>query len=830
MTYNLLNSQPTAIKAFSLDSWISWRVRRTYAFFVTVFFSILLLLSLAVMFASAFLPEDFLVTISKFETILYGATLVLFGLWLDIVAIEFYYRSNLNHVRLFQKNDTTYYASIESLRMVSYTKTPLIGTIQLSRFADLFSKTNFGKVFFLRLGLSSRDAMAWVNGARDEDVLPSDILFKTALNNVDRRAAITIRVGDMLVALLTHDKALRDFLFKNKIKDEDAIEAAFWVEHAFNEEGRRSVWWSKDMLLRFPSLIRDLGYGYTFTLDTYSNEVISSRSLLEREARTQEIKSVQDILARSYEANVLLVGDEGSGRHTIVEGLAESIHVGRSAPELWDKRVIILDEAGLVASTKDIGNYEEVILKIFLDSIKAGNIILVINNLPALIESAHELGVDILNVIEPFLSRADLQVIALATRSTYHKHLESNEKVARLFEKFEVEEPKPARTIRMLEDVLITLEATTGHIFTYQALRRAEELARRFITEGAMPKKAIDLLDGAGAVAGKSPTLITAKDIDAVVNKRTKIPTLDAEGEEKEKLLNLEKILHQRIVGQEHAISAVSNALRRARSGLREGDRPLGTFLFLGPTGVGKTETAKTLAEVYFGDVESMIRFDMSEYQGDEGIQKLIGSAEHEEPGILASRLRERPFSLLLFDEFEKASSEVVNLFLQILDEGRFTDAGGREVSARESMIIMTSNAGSNAIWDMLKANKTTEQIQSETIEAVRAEGSFPPELLNRFDSMIVYHPLTKEELTKVALILLSELGERLKEKDINFEPTEDLAARVVEIGYDKTFGARPMRRAIQDHVEQVIAKKILSGELKRGDTFIFDPKEITQL
>jgi len=345
-----------------------------------------------------------------------------------------------------------------------------------------------------------------------------------------------------------------------------------------------------------------------------------------------------------------------------------------------------------------------------------------------------------------------------------------------------------------------------------------------------MPEKAIDLLEQAASATPANQVVITPADIDMVVEKKTHIPTTIAEPEERSKLLHLEEFLEARVIGQSRAMHAVADALRRARSGLRAGTRPVGSFLFLGPTGVGKTETAKALAANYFGGEDAMFRFDMSEYQGADGIEKLIGSRDAHDPGILTSRLREKPFSLLLFDEFEKASREVHNLFLQILDEGLFSDGAGKRVSARETMIIVTSNAGANIIWDLLKEGREVADIEGRVIDAIRRERIFAPELLNRFDATIVYRPLDKAELARVAMLLLQDLTARLQKQEIIFEPTPELAAKVVEIGYDPTFGARPMRRAVADRVEQVIAKKILEGTLKRGDTFRFSVEDIAHL
>jgi len=375
------------------------------------------------------------------------------------------------------------------------------------------------------------------------------------------------------------------------------------------------------------------------------------------------------------------------------------------------------------------------------------------------------------------------------------------------------------------------LEKTHAVFITYPALVSAANLADRYITDGAMPEKAIDVLERAVTEAvNAGDRFVTKQHAERAVEERTHIPVEKASGEEAKKLLNIEEALHQRVIGQHAAITAVANALRRARTGLHAGKRPIGSFLFLGPTGVGKTETAKALAQIYFGAEDAMMRFDMSEFQGPEGVNKLIGSFETSTPGALANALRSKPFSLLLFDEFEKSSQDVVNLFLQILEEGFFSDARGKRVSVRDAIIIATSNAGSNLIWDMVQQGKDVVALQKEVIDAIRQQGMFTPEILNRFDAIVVFEPLDKEKLREVAKLLLEELARNLKKQEIELVITEELIAKVVEMGYDPVMGARPMRRAIADRVEQIIARKLLEGTLQRGGTLQFTSEEISKL
>ncbi|MSR76071.1 MAG: ATP-dependent Clp protease ATP-binding subunit [Candidatus Ryanbacteria bacterium] len=751
-----------------------------------------------------------------------GMGLIAFSFFFFFGFLEFYYRTALTG-EMVSIGSGRIKVSSEILRLWALMPRGPDDKLSFREWWRALADTDAFHLLLFRLGIARGDFDAW---------------FKIYQTSNAPQATIEAIVGEshalsvarVLVFAIDADTSFAEFLFAHEVKREDLEGAALWVEAEFEEEYARTRWWSRARLARIPGIGKDLGYGYTWTLNQYSHDLSYGTTHFAREARKDEIERVEEVLARNAQANVLLVGEEGSGKHAVLEGLAEWIRTGHAHPALEHKRVVFFDSSSVVAGAQTKGAFESLMIQMFNEAVGAGNILLVIENFPSFIASAHELGVDVVTLLEPYMAGSAIQIVALSDTDSFHRDLESNGKIMKLFEKVTLEEPTRERTLGMLQDALGVIEPHTRKFFTYPALLRAYELADRFITTGAMPEKAIDLLQQAASAVPTDRIVIMPSDIDTVVEKKTHIPTTIAEPEERSKLLHLEELIGARVIGQARAVHAVSDALRRARSGLRASTRPVGSFLFLGPTGVGKTETAKALAFTYFGGEESMFRFDMSEYQGVDGIEKLIGSRDAHDPGILVSRLREKPFSLLLFDEFEKASHEVHNLFLQILDEGLFSDGAGKKVSARETMIIATSNAGANIIWDLLKEGKELADIEGRVIDAIRRERIFSPELLNRFDATIVYRPLDKSELTQVAMLLLQDLMKRLQKQEIIFEPTPELAARVVEIGYDPTFGARPMRRAIADRVEQVIAKKILEGKLKRGDTFRFSAEDIAGL
>ncbi|OGE88255.1 MAG: hypothetical protein A2722_01735 [Candidatus Doudnabacteria bacterium RIFCSPHIGHO2_01_FULL_50_11] len=380
--------------------------------------------------------------------------------------------------------------------------------------------------------------------------------------------------------------------------------------------------------------------------------------------------------------------------------------------------------------------------------------------------------------------------------------------------------------MEMLKEVVPQIETHNQVLILYQSMRSAVQLADRYIKTVPFPEKAIDLLQEAAVYAqtkGRS-SVVRPEHVEEVVHIKTDIPVGKVALAEKEILLELERILHRKIIGQDEAIIAVANALRRSRSGITSEKKPIGSFLFLGPTGVGKTETAKALAEVYFGSQKRMIRFDMSEYQQPDSVERLIGQGEIR--GQLTTQVMEAPFSLLLFDEVEKAHPKILDLFLQVLDEGRLTDDLGRVIDFTNTILIFTSNAGAELIRESVVQFRETN-LKERLLDSLQKTGIFKPEFLNRFDAVIIYKPLSEEQTEKVAELFIQDLNRRLKAKDIQIAASPELLKKIVQIGYDREFGARPLRRVIQDRVETVVAKKLLSGETKRGDTITISPEEI---
>jgi len=606
--------------------------------------------------------------------------------------------------------------------------------------------------------------------------------------------------------------------------------------------------------------------------------------------RSKEIERVIQILSRRTKNNPVLIGEPGVGKTSVAEGLAQQI-VDNEVPEtLRDKRVMTLDMGTVVAGTKYRGEFEDRLKKVMEEIRQAGNVILFIDELHTLIGAGGAEGaIDASNILKPSLSRGELQCIGATTLDEYRKYIEKDAALERRFQPIQVDEPTLDETVKILKGLRDRYEAHHRVTITDEAIEAAANLSDRYISERFLPDKAIDLIDEAGSKVrlrsytippnlkeleqkleevrkekdaavqsqefekaaslrdseqrlreeldttkeewkekqGKKDSKVTVEDIASVVSIWTGVPVSRLTKDESDRLLNMEDTLHNRVIGQEEAVDAVSKAIRRARAGLKDPKRPIGSFIFLGPTGVGKTELARALAEAMFGEEDAMIRIDMSEYMEKHTTSRLVGSPPgyvgYEEGGQLTEKVRQKPYSVVLLDEIEKAHPEVFNILLQVLEDGRLTDSTGRVVDFRNTVLIMTSNVGAEQLnrdkyvgFTLDDASQDYKNMKEKVTEEMKK--AFRPEFLNRIDETIVFHSLEKEHMKEIVQLMIEQLKERLLEQEIDLSLTDKAVEKIADEGYEPEYGARPLRRSIQKNIEDLLSEELLKENIKKGE------------
>jgi ATP-dependent Clp protease ATP-binding subunit ClpA len=631
--------------------------------------------------------------------------------------------------------------------------------------------------------------------------------------------------------MLANDAAFARLLKQAGVQEQTFIGSLRWIIGAQHQAKRTQRWWSRDNLSQTSSIGRELSVGTAYQLQRFARNIQTTAvfSTLTRDSAyaDEKIMEIEQTLARAKASNVLLLGESGVGKTDLLIEVARRMRTGQSLDALSNQHLIVLDTNRLFALQVDTQTLAQTIISMLEEAAQAGHVILVIENISSVIKEAQALGVELTELLDEYLSLPDIHIIGTETPHNHHTHLETLGSFTRRFAEITLDTPDHSATTRVLQGIALAEEAKGNIVFTYNALNSIALAAERHIVSGVMPDKAVTLLlEVASKASATSTVYITEELVYALVSEKTGIPTGPIKEGERDQLLHLEDEMHTLVAGQDRAITAIAKTLRRARTDIQTIDKPIGSFLFLGPTGVGKTESAKALAHIFFGGEHNLQRLDMSEYSSDQAGTQLLGTSE--QAGILSSLLREHPYCVLLLDEFEKAHQSVHDIFLRILDEGIFTDGRGQEVNARNTIIIATSNAGSKLILDTVQSRGELDHLNQHIIDHIITTGVFRPELINRFDSTIIYEPLSISEQTAVANLMLRELYQRIETKGYQLKVGKDLLTLLVKQGYHPEFGARPMRRVIQDVIEEKIATKIISGEVQKGDTITLTQADFT--
>ncbi|MFA6416257.1 MAG: AAA family ATPase [Candidatus Paceibacterota bacterium] len=777
--------------------------------FAIVFLGLIFAFYLSQDYLPTFLT-DYLGLIMLLKNKVLGLMLISLSIFMVAILIEVYF-SSFYYLELVAKN---LYRSDDIFTMT-------VGRILYGAKTDdllvAFLHSDIGGQIIRRLGIGRPEADLFL--ATNPSPVSAMLLAPTD--------GPVIKLKDLTKYIFDQSQAFREFLLSHSAKETEFIGAAQWVVLGIELQIWESRWWELDNLTRVPSLARDWSYGGTYNLDLYGRDLLVDRETNSLEANTttreSEIRQLEAVLSRGREANALLIGEAGPDKMDIIYHLAHQIKEGQTIPALAGKRPVLLEVSLLMAACKEKNSFEQTILKIFSEASQAGNILLVIDDLANLVASADRFGSNIISLMDSYLSGNSIQVIALCDTDNFHRFIESRSSLMTRFEKVSLASLSQKDITEMLLRAIWEVENNFKLFFTYQAVNEIAQGASYYFPDSVGSDKAIDLLTEIAPWARRAGFLIIdSKEVRSFIQNKTNIPIGEVTAKEKDKLLNLESILGLRVIGQREAVAAVASAVRRSRAGVRNPNKPIGTFLFLGPTGVGKTETAKALAATFFDNENELYRLDMSEYQGPDAVDKLIGSFSSGATGVLSTMVRDHPYGVILLDEFEKTSPAVLNIFLPIFDEGFFSDMNGKRVGVKNIIFIATSNAGADLIWEMVEKNPNQELSRSVLIDAIVERGIYKPELLNRFDATVIFRPLGEIELAKIAELQLKKLAKRLTEKGFTLEITPDLTASVAKNGADKFFGARPMLRYIQDQVEQKVADKIIAGEIVAGSKISF--------
>lgn len=659
-----------------------------------------------------------------------------------------------------------------------------------------------------------------VNPDQIADELNNDIdgmpaVLQMAADAMAKNGQIQLDSGTLAYAIISCSEPATHYLATNNISQADLQNVHEWMSRI-----NRYIVQPKPY---FGGIGRDWATGFTPTLERYAQNISAVIEAGGENYHTLAHNDVLDTVVYNLGnnlGNVALVGDAGTGKTSLAYALAERLLEGKDK-ELEHYQIFSLNASMILSEAGD--KLENLLLTLLTEAVHAGNIILFLDEARLFFGSGTG-AIDASQVLLPVLKNRQLKMLVAFTPNDFQKLKITNESLVSNFSPVTINEPEKTVVMDILEDTAMTLEYRSGFMVAYEAVRDAYHLSGQYMQEAAYPGKAIDLLEQAAANAENK--IITAQSVALAVEKIKGVRVSSVKAPEADVLLNLEEKIHSRMINQARAVNVVSAALRRTRAGVTSGKRPVGSFLFLGPTGVGKTELAKSLAVIYFGDENQMIRLDMSEYQQTSDIDRLLSDGSANDQSLILS-IRKQPFSVVLLDEVEKAHPNILNLLLQMLDEGKLTDVSGKPASFASAIIITTSNAGANQIIEQVVAGKDLKDFEKPFIDQLISSNQFKPELINRFDEIVLFRPLSQNELAKVAKLMIDDVNKTLANKNMSVTLTEAALSKVVEAGYDPVFGARPMRRTIQKMIEDAIAVRILKGDITPGQAILLDVNDL---
>lgn len=686
---------------------------------------------------------------------------------------------------------------------------------QLWRLLNKYWQNRFITV---RLGISSVS----IEDSLSERASDLELVWKTALETAKQAGQSVIDIGTLSVSLIRTLPNLDSYLAQIKLSQEDVRSVLMWQQRLERMMQRIQ---QKPFMGGFA---RDWAFGYTPLLNKYGQNLTrelekGSFPHLNQQVHNELLAELTESLAAREGANIAITGEVGTGKTNLVYSLAEKLLTDEAPERIIYNQVVALNPSVLISSAPDRGQLEYLVTAILSEAIRAKNIIIFLDD-AQLFFSDKTGSVDLSNILLPVLEGGNLRLILAMSSGDWQRTSTTNNALAALFTRLSVPEPDSKTILGVMQDQAITLEAQTKTTFTHHAVVRAQEMADRYVFEQAFPGSGVALLASAARFANGG--LITADSVDKTVQSTLGVKVAEASAPERAQLLELEDRLHRSMVNQEQAVKAVSDALRRSRAGVADSKRPIGSFLFLGPTGVGKTQLAKTLAAEYFSDSQNMIRVDMSEYASPRDIHRLLASPKESSAGLLA-QMRTRPSSLVLLDEVEKAHPDILNLLLAMLEEGELTDTEGHTVSFSDSIVIATSNAGADEIRRRIEVGENLSQFSKQFIDNLIDNRKFLPELINRFDEIVLFRPLNQSELAQIVELMLSEINKTMSRQKIKVTLTPAVINWLVARGNDPRLGARPLRRVIARSVENVVARKVLSGQVTPGSTVELDVQDL---